>query len=67
MKKLIVGIGAMICGLIILCTDYIVKSVIGAMPDVHLTDGAAVFSLSVIGWILIGIGLIVGILGYFEE
>lgn len=67
MKKLIVGIGAVICGLIILCTDYIVKSTIGAMPNVHLVHGVAVFSLSVIGWILIGIGIIVAILGYSKE
>lgn len=67
MKKLIVGVGVVICGLIILCTDYIVKSIIGAMPNVYLINGVAVFSLSVIGWILIGIGIIVAILGYREE
>lgn len=64
-KKLIVGIGVAICGLIILCTDYILKSVIAAMPNIHLIDGAAIFSLSVMGWILIGI--VVAILGYNKE
>lgn len=35
------------------------------MPNVHLIDGAAIFSLSVMGWILIGI--VVAILGYNKE
>ena len=67
MKKLIVGMGIIICGLIILCTDYIVKNVVGAMPGVQLIEGAAVFSLSIIGRFLIGIGIIIVILGYRKE
>lgn len=67
MKKLIVGVGTVICGLIVLCTDYIVKSVIAAMPNVHLVDGVAMFSLSMVGWILIGIGIVVVALGYSKK
>lgn len=67
MKMLIIGIGVVICGLIILCTDYIVQNIIAAMPGVYMIDGTAVFSLSAIGWILIGIGLIAAVLGYRRE
>ena len=55
MKQLMIGIGVVICGFIILCTDYIVKSVIGAMPDVHFVDGVGVFSLSAVGCNYIGL------------
>ncbi len=67
MKNLIVGIGMVICGLIILCTDYIVERVIAAMPGVYLIDGVAVFSLSAIGWVLIGIGFLAAIIAYNKE
>ena len=67
MKKLIISIGVVICGLIILCTDYIVNNIIAAIPNVHLVEGASVFSLSVIGWIFIGVGIVVAILGYSKD
>ena len=67
MKKLILGIGTVICGLIILCTDYIINRIIGAMPNVYIIDGVAVFSLTVLGWILIVLGITVAAIGYFKE
>lgn len=63
MKKLVIGVGLVLGGLMLLCTDYIVTSVIGAMPGVTLVDGVAVFSLPVVGWILMGAGTALAVFG----
>ena len=42
MKKLILGVGLLICGTIGLCTAYAVEAILGAMPGVTLVGGGAV-------------------------
>lgn len=66
MKKMMLGIGIFICGLLGLCTDYIVNSVISAIPGVTFISNASVFSLLAISAVVMLIGLILTVIGYRE-
>ena len=66
MKKMVLGIGIFICGLLGLCTDYIVTNVISAIPGVTFVSNAAVFSLLTVSAVVMLIGLILTVVGYRE-
>lgn len=62
MKKLILGVGIFLCGVIALCTDCAVTFLASSMPGVTLVCGgisitAAALVLMLLGAILIVIGL----------
>ena len=62
MKKLILGVGVFICGVIALCTDYAVTFLASSMPGVTLVRGgisitAAALILMLSGAVLIVVGL----------
>ena len=67
MKKLILGIGIFICGLITFCMDYAVNRIIDAMPGVSIVDGVAVLPLSIISCVIMLIGIILVVLGYMDK
>ena len=66
MKKMILGIGIFICGVICFCTDYAVESVIDAIPGVTAIHGSGLFSLTVVGIVIMVIGVVLSAAGYFE-
>ena len=39
MKKMILGVGLFLCGLILRCASMAVTDILGAMPDVHIVSG----------------------------
>ena len=65
MKKMILGISIIICGIIIFCTDYAVNQIVSSMANVTVVGG--VLSLSTIAGIVVIIGIVLTALGYREE
>ena len=65
MKKMILGISIIICGIIIFCTDYAVNQIVSSMANVTAVGG--VLSLSTIAGIVVIIGIVLTALGYREE
>lgn len=66
MKKMILGISIIICGIIIFCTDYAVNQIVSSMANVTVVGGG-VLSLSTIAGIVVIIGIVLTALGYREE
>ena len=65
MKKMILGISIIICGIIMFCTDYAVNQIVSSMVNVTVVGG--VLSLSTIAGIVVIIGIVLTALGYREE
>ena len=65
MKKLILGIGIFICGVIALCTDYAVNFILGAMPGVTLVSGG--ISITAVALVLMLLGAVLSVIGLTEK
>ncbi len=64
MKKLILGVGAAICGMLVICTNYIVNSVVASMPNVTLVSYG---KLHIVGIVILVVGLVLCIWGLSES
>lgn len=62
MKKIVVGVGIFLSGLIVLCTDYAVNRIVESMPNVSLISGG--IPLLFIAVVLMVIGGIFVLCGY---
>ena len=64
MKKVIVGTGIFICGVIVLCSNHIIQSIISAMPNTTLASGGMMGFLS---YILMAIGAGIVLYGCIKD
>ncbi len=64
MKKLILGVGAAICGMLVICMNYIVNSVVASMPNVTLVSHG---KLHLVGIVILVVGLVLCIWGLSEN
>lgn len=65
MKKIVIGVGIFLSGLIIFCADYFANRIIESMPYVSLiSDGVP---LSLISFLLMIIGGIFVLYGYLND
>jgi hypothetical protein len=39
MKKMILGVGLFVCGVVLLCTEYAVQRIMASMPNTTLAPG----------------------------
>ena len=65
MKKIIIGVGVFLSGIVILCMDYATNRIIESMPTVSLVPGG--IPLSAIALLLMIVGIIFVLYGYFCE
>lgn len=65
MKKLILGVGIFLCGVIALCTDYAVTFLASSMPGVTLVRGG--ISIPAAALVLTLLGAILSIMGLTEK
>ncbi len=64
MKKVVIGVGLFLSGVIVRCTSYIAVWVVSNMPNVTVTDEGL---LPLISWILILLGAAAVAKGYMEK
>lgn len=65
MKKVIIGVGIFLSGIIILCTDYAANRIMESMPGVVLVPGG--IPLSSLALLLMAAGTVLVLYGYFRE
>lgn len=65
MKKLVIGVGSFLSGMILFCTDYATNRIIESMPNVSLLSGG--ISLSLVAFLLIIVGIVLILCGYSRE
>lgn len=63
MKLMLLGMAALLSGVMLFCADYMVALIAGSMPDVTVIQG----SYTQYAQILIALGIIVMIAGFFKE
>ncbi len=64
MKKIILGVGLFLAGVIIFCSNYIVQSIVSNLPNVTIVSRG---SLGIIAVMVILVGGALSVFGYFEE
>ncbi len=67
MKMLIIGVGIVLCGVMMICTDVICKSIIFAIMSGVSSVEWEILSLRVLGYVVIALGLIISLWGYRED
>ena len=64
MKKVIIGTGIFISGVIVLCSNYIIQSIIAAMPNTTLGSGGMG---NILAYIIMAVGGVIAFLGCVQD
>ena len=65
MKKMILGVGLFVSGVVLLCTDYAVGRIVESMPNTSLLPGGVPISYA--AYLIMAIGAAFTLYGYFKE
>ena len=65
MKKMVIGVGLFLSGVILFCTDYAVLSIIASMPNTTLVSGG--IPVSYPAFLLIAAGIALVFYGYCRD